>query len=105
MGFYNFRCKKCKGTIVYTTIDGWRKVQDCNCKPQHPELLNLKALDKKEALRRSAFESFHESKCKRETTSGGLFTYSITPTAIGTYISIRCNACLKVKAIEDTRSW
>jgi hypothetical protein len=55
MGFYNFRCKKCKGTIVYTTIDGWRKVQDCNCKPQHPELLNLKALDKKEALRRSAF--------------------------------------------------
>lgn len=39
------------------------------------------------------------------STTGGQFTYLITPTGLGDCISIRCNACGEIKDITDSENW
>lgn len=39
------------------------------------------------------------------STTGGQFTYLITPTGLGDCISIRCNVCGDVKNITDSENW
>ena len=39
------------------------------------------------------------------STTGGQYTYLITPAGLGDYISIKCNACGKVKDITNCDNW
>lgn len=46
----------------------------------------------------------HKNHIKR-TTAGEWCTYLITPTGIGTCLSIKCNFCNKTKNITDYSDW
>lgn len=39
------------------------------------------------------------------STTGGQFTFFITPTGLGNCVSIRCNACDMVAEITDASNW
>lgn len=61
-----------------------------------------------------AAESFikkHKNCCKEKlgkeffSSTGGGFTYLITPTGLGLCVSIRCNSCGQIKDITDSESW
>lgn len=53
----------------------------------------------------------HRNCCKEKlgkeffSSTGGGFTYIITPIGLGSCISIRCNSCEEVKDITDSESW
>jgi len=101
MGIYYFKCRKCKGKSTFTTIGGWHRIAECACPstrqvqtkaPVRHLLIDFSVLSKKEAR-------------LKEAAIGGLFTYLATPTSIGTSLSIRCNACRRVKVISNEGEW
>lgn len=67
-------------------------------------ILSSFPLNKKEETRLKAFYKAHG---KHYTTSatGGKYTYSFTPSGIGTFSEVRCNVCGKSKNITDFNNW
>lgn len=68
-------------------------------------------LTEKEEKERIEFINNHKN-CVQEilnkpffSTTGGQFTYLITPTGLGNCISIRCNVCGDIKDITDSDIW
>lgn len=57
------------------------------------------------------FRKEHKDCCKKIlgkehfSTTGGAFTYIITPTGLGNIIKIKCNSCNEIKDITDAESW
>jgi hypothetical protein len=39
------------------------------------------------------------------SSTGGGFSYIITPTGLGPIISIRCNSCGKIEDITNSKDW
>lgn len=39
------------------------------------------------------------------STTGGEFSFIITPTGLGNCVSIRCNSCGEIKDITDIEDW
>lgn len=39
------------------------------------------------------------------STTGGQYTFNITPTGLGNITQIKCNACGKTEDITDINSW
>ena len=39
------------------------------------------------------------------STTGGQFTFLITPTGLGNMISVRCNICDEMREITDVSDW
>ena len=50
---------------------------------------------------------FHikHNKCKSNLAIGVRFTYLITPSGLGTFVSVRCNICNDIKNINDFEDW
>lgn len=71
------------------------------------ELLDFTTLLAKERRAKLAFERKHQFVCAHPTlvASGGLFSYIITPTAIGTMVKVRCNACSEETCVSDFDRW
>ena len=68
-------------------------------------------LTEKEKKAEKEFFTTHKN-CTQEvlnkpffSTTGGQFTYLITPTGLGDCVSIRCNACGEIKDITDFENW
>lgn len=57
------------------------------------------------------FKKEHKDCCKNIlgkesfSTTGGAFTYIITPTGLGNNIIIKCNSCGEIKDITDVDGW
>ncbi len=69
-------------------------------------------LDEKESQEAREFIKEHRHKEDYETegkmgfsTTGGGFTYEITPTGLGPCITIKCNKCSETKDITDSEGW
>lgn len=68
-------------------------------------------LDSKETTAAKEFIEKHKNCCKEKlgkeffSTTGGGFTYIITPTGLGICVSIRCNSCGKIKDITNSNNW
>lgn len=68
-------------------------------------------LNEVESQAAEGFINEHKNCCKEKSgkevfsSIGGGFTYIITPTGLGSCISIRCNSCGEVKDITDSESW
>ena len=39
------------------------------------------------------------------STTGGQYTFLITPTGLGNVIQVQCNACKEIKDITDVSNW
>lgn len=68
-------------------------------------------LNETESQSAEEFIKEHKNCCKEKlgkeffSSTGGGFTYIITPTGLGFCISIRCNSCGEIKDITDSESW
>ena len=68
-------------------------------------------LNEKESEAARAFESRHSAKHSKKGgpfwsgAIGGATTYRLTPTGIGTAVTIHCGACRKKKNITDYDAW
>jgi hypothetical protein len=68
-------------------------------------------LSAKEYEESNEFQKKHRDCCRRVlnkeffSSTGGGFSYIVTPTGIGNCITIRCNSCGEEKDITDTSSW
>lgn len=68
-------------------------------------------LDKEEEKLSNEFYNKHKDCCKKYlrklffSTTGGGFSYIITPTGLGNDIKIRCNSCGKEEDITNIDNW
>lgn len=68
-------------------------------------------LSAKEYEESNEFQKKHRDCCRRVlkkeffSSTGGGFSFIVTPTGIGDCITIRCNSCGEEKDITDTSSW
>jgi hypothetical protein len=68
-------------------------------------------LEGKEAEEARIFQIEHQNCCREKlgkdffSTTGGGFSYIVTPTGLGDIIVIRCNSCKAEKDITDTENW
>jgi hypothetical protein len=53
------------------------------------------------------FEKFREKHkdCEFISTTGGKFSFIITPTGLGPVVEVRCNSCDKIEDITDIDNW
>jgi len=68
------------------------------------QLVDFSAMTEKEYKAKYRFEHTHK-KCRRETATGGQFTYHITPTSIGSIVVVECNVCKKKKDVTEYGAW
>ena len=85
--------------------------------PTHPYIppketrIPLCYLSAKEYEDSREFQQAHRNCCRKVlkkeffSSTGGGFSYIVTPTGIGDCITIRCNSCGEKKDITDTSSW
>lgn len=85
--------------------------------PAHPYIppkttrIPLCYLSAKEYEESNEFQKKHRDCCRRVlgkeffSSTGGGFSFIVTPTGIGDCITIRCNSCGEEKDITDTSSW
>lgn len=68
-------------------------------------------LDKTESNSAREFIKQHMNCCEEIlnkeifSSTGGGFSYIITPTGLGLHINIRCNSCGKTKDITNSKNW
>lgn len=59
---------------------------------------NIESSDWKE------FREKHKD-CEFTSTTGGKFSFIITPTGLGPIIEVRCNSCDKIEDITNIDNW
>ena len=67
------------------------------------------SLNEEEEKRAKEFISKHSKSCEVRNSSGfpvgPLFSYTFTPTGIGTGVSIKCSQCGEELDLTDYKSW
>lgn len=72
--------------------------------------MELTITDNEEKEAREFYEK-HKDCCRKVlkkeffSTTGGGFSYIITPTGLGNCVSIRCNSCGEIEDITDSENW
>lgn len=68
-------------------------------------------LSEQETVDAEKFYEEHKDCCKKVlrkeffSTTGGGFSYIITPTGLGDCVKIQCNSCGKIEDITDISCW
>ena len=103
-----FKCPHCGHIHRISRDEFYRKQRNVNICGDKSMIFRL---NEKEAQNANDFMKEHKNCCKEKlgkpffSSTGGQFSYTITPTGLGLGISIKCNACGEQKDITNSEDW